>query len=175
MDTEITSPIDDLASCHSGILTRLDTLSELPALRAAATRVQGIASESLDFFGEVILQHHLAEERELFPTVIQAAEGSERETVKWIISRPIQEHSDIEQSWKRLAPGLKGLTKDQFDRFDDATLAVLVERYRDHANFEETEFLSLANRLLQQSEGGLDDQAMSIHKRHSSAYGRAID
>jgi hypothetical protein len=104
MDTNVTSPIDDLASCHSGILTRLATLSELPALREAAIRVHGIASESLGFFGEVIFQHHLDEERELFPAVLQAAEASEREMVKSIISRLVQARASSTDSMTPPSP-----------------------------------------------------------------------
>lgn len=175
MNTKSTSPVEDLASCHSGILSRLDTLSELPALREAAKRANEIALESLGFFGEVIFQHHLEEERELFPAVTQAADAAERDMVKVIIARLIKEHAEIEQLWKRLEPGLKGMMRGQFDRLDESDLSHLIERYRGHAHFEETEFLPLANRLLERAEGGLADLAMSIHKRHSSAYGRAID
>ena len=175
MDTKTTSPIDELTSCHSGILSRLARLAQLPALRDAATQAHDIALESLGFFGEVIFQHHLDEERELFPAVSQAAQGPERDEVKSMIARLIREHGEIEQLWKRLAPGLKGLTKGQYDQLDDADLAQLVERYRAHAHFEETAFLPLANRVLERAEGGLSDLALAIHKRHSSAYGRAID
>lgn len=62
-----------------------------------------------------------------------------------------------------------------FDRLDESGLSHLIERYRAHAHFEETEFVPLANRLLESAEGGLDDLAVSIHKRHAGAYGRSID
>ena len=67
------APISNFTNCHSGILKRLNALDELPALLAPAARAKQIAEESLVFFREAIFEHHLEEERELFPAVMASA------------------------------------------------------------------------------------------------------
>jgi len=42
-----------------------------------AARARQIAEQSLEFFREAIFEHHLEEERELFPAVIASAQPSE--------------------------------------------------------------------------------------------------
>ena len=67
------APLQDFSQCHAGIFKKLDMLGELPALLAPAARAREIAEKSLEFFREAIFEHHLDEERELFPAVIADA------------------------------------------------------------------------------------------------------
>ena len=76
-DVNATAPISNFTNCHSGILKRLNALDELPALLEPAARARQIAEQSLEFFREAIFEHHLEEERELFPAVIASAQPSE--------------------------------------------------------------------------------------------------
>ena len=75
VDTD--APLNNFSNCHSGILKRLNALDELPALLEPAARARQIAEQSLEFFREAIFEHHLEEERELFPAVIASAKPGE--------------------------------------------------------------------------------------------------
>ena len=87
------APIQDFSQCHIGIVKKLDLLAELPALLAPAARAREIAGTAVDFFREAIFEHHLDEERDLFPAVLSHAEkGHESDTVKAMIKRLTDEH-----------------------------------------------------------------------------------
>ena len=68
------TPLTDFTQCHIGIVRHLHALDELPALLEPAARARRIAEDSLGFFREAIFEHHLDEERELFPAVLASAE-----------------------------------------------------------------------------------------------------
>ena len=67
-------PLNQFTNCHGGILRRLNMLDELPGLLGPAARARLIAEQALSFFREAIFEHHLEEERELFPAVIASAQ-----------------------------------------------------------------------------------------------------
>ena len=71
------APLTNFSHCHEGILRRLSALDELPALLAPAARARQVAEQSVEFFREAIFEHHLEEERELFPAVLASAQPGE--------------------------------------------------------------------------------------------------
>lgn len=170
MNTPATTdaPIDDFSQCHAGIFRKLDMLGELPALLQPAARAREVAEKALDFFREAIFEHHLDEERELFPAVIESAEaGEEREQVKAMARRLTDEHRELERLWKSLESGLKKVAKGQFsDVIDVATIETLVSRYRAHAEFEEQTFLPLSQQILGRNANHMAALGMSLHMRH---------
>jgi len=163
-----TESIEDFSHCHVGILKRLDMLSELPALLEPAIRAREIAVNSLEFFREVIFEHHLDEERELFPAVLESADkGEEFDRVHAITTRLTNEHRELEATWKRLESPLKKLAKGQVSHLDDAELLRLIEQYRAHAGYEETDFLPLAQTILGRNANHLAALGLSLHMRHT--------
>ncbi|MCX7741811.1 MAG: hemerythrin domain-containing protein [Tepidimonas sp.] len=166
---EVASPIADFSQCHAGIVRRLDALAELPALLAPAARAQAIAQTSLEFFREAIFEHHLDEERELFPAVLASAEAAaEHARVQALARRLTDEHRELETLWKRLEPGLKKVAKGQaFDELDIDGLQTLVQRYRAHAQYEENEFLPLAQTILARNGDHMAALGLALHLRHS--------
>jgi hemerythrin-like domain-containing protein len=162
-------PIESFENCHAGIFRRLQALGTLPALLAPAAFAHEIAESSLEFFREVIFEHHLDEERELFPAVLNAADkGEERGRVEVLVARLTQEHRELEQLWKRLESGLKRAVKGQFDQVDGQDIERLVAAYTAHARFEEAEFLPLSRQILSRRSEQMGDLAMDIHRRHAS-------
>lgn len=165
------APIQGFSHCHQGILGKLDTLAELPALLGPALRAREIASQALGFFSEAIFEHHADEERELFPAVLDsAADGAERQQVQAQVQRLTGEHRELEALWQQLEPGLKKLAKGQFapgTSLDDAALQRLVARYRAHAQFEEESFLPLAKTILGRNANHMAALGLSLHMRHA--------
>jgi len=101
------TPLHDFANCHVGILSKLDTLSALPALVDAAAQARRTAQEVLDFFRPAVFEHHAQEEEELFPAVADSARfGDERQRVWALAHRLTTERRELEVQWKRLEPGL---------------------------------------------------------------------
>ncbi len=165
VDTD--APLNNFANCHAGIVKHLTALDELPALLEPAARARQIAEEALEFFREAIFEHHLEEERELFPAVIASAQpGAELERVKAMAKRLTDEHRAIEALWKQLEKGLKPVAKGQSTRLDVSELHRLVTEYKAHATFEETEFLPLSEEILGRNSNHMAALGMSLHMRH---------
>ncbi len=162
------TPISNFTNCHSGIVKRLKALDELPALLAPAARARQIAEQSLEFFREAIFEHHLEEERELFPAVLASAQpGDELERVKAMTKRLTEEHRMVEALWKRLEKGLKQVAKGQSTELDVDEVQRLVTEYQGHAHFEEVEFLPLAEQILGRNSNHMAALGLSLHMRHA--------
>jgi hemerythrin-like domain-containing protein len=161
------TPVANFSNCHVGILKRLQALDELPALLEPAARARAIAEQSLEFFREAIFEHHLEEERELFPAVIASAQpGEELTRVKAMAQRLTTEHRAIEQLWKQLEKDLKQVAKGHDTHLDVSELHRLVSEYQGHASFEEAEFLPLAEEILGRNSNHMAALGMSLHMRH---------
>jgi hemerythrin-like domain-containing protein len=162
------SPIQDFSQCHTGIIKKLHLLGELPALLAPAERAHQIAERSISFFREAIFEHHLDEERELFPVVLAHAEnGTEHEHVKAMVKRLTDEHRELEKLWKSIESGLKKVVKGRFDEVNGDEVQRLVAQYLAHAEFEEKEFLPLSQTILGRNANHLAALGLSMHMRHT--------
>lgn len=162
------APINNFNNCHVGILKRLQALDELPALLEPAARARKIAEDSLEFFREAIFEHHLEEERELFPAVIASAQpGEELAQVKAMAKRLTDEHRAIEARWKQLEKGLKPVAKGHSTTLDVDELHRLVADYKAHASYEETEFLPLSEKILSRNSNHMAALGLSLHLRHA--------
>lgn len=162
------APINNFTNCHQGIIKRLNALDELPALLAPAARARQIAEESLEFFREAIFEHHLEEERELFPAVLASAQpGEEAERVTAMTKRLTEEHRMVEALWKRLEKGLKPVAKGQSTDLDVSELQRLVTEYTAHAAYEEAEFLPLSEIILGRNSNHMAALGLSLHMRHA--------
>jgi hemerythrin-like domain-containing protein len=161
------APIEDFSQCHAGIFKKLDLLGELPALLEPAARAREVAASSLEFFREAIFEHHLDEERELFPAVLSHAQkGDEYDRVKDLVNRLTHEHRDLERVWKSLESGLKAVAKGNPSEIRVADIELLVSNYRRHAQLEETEFLPLSQTILRRNSNVMAALGMSLHMRH---------
>ncbi len=161
------APLTNFTNCHSGILKRLNALDELPALLAPAAKARQIAEQSLEFFREAIFEHHLEEERELFPAVLASATpGEELDRVKAMTKRLTQEHRMVEALWKGLESGLKRVAKGQSTDLDVSEVQRLVSEYTAHAAYEEAEFLPLSEKILSRNSNHMAALGLSLHMRH---------
>lgn len=165
VDTD--APLTNFAQCHEGILRRLTALDELPALLAPAARARQIAEQSVEFFREAIFEHHLEEERELFPAVLASAHaGDEAERVQTMVRRLTNEHRMLEGLWKRLESDLKKVAKGQSTDLDVSELQRLVTDYSAHARYEEAEFLPQSETILARNSNHMAALGLSLHMRH---------
>lgn len=160
-------PLQGFEQCHAGIVRRLHALDELPALLAPAARARAIAEQSLGFFPPALYEHHLDEERELFPAVLAAAEpGPERARVQTLVDTLTAQHRTLEALWKSLERELRRVARGQDSDLDAIELHRLVSEYVAHARCEESAFLPLAERILGRHEHHLAALGLSLHLRH---------
>jgi len=165
--TATDDPVTGFAHCHTGLVRRLRTLGELPDLLAPAARARALAESSVAFFREAIFEHHLDEERELFPAVLASATpGEERQRVQALVDRLTQQHRLLEAQWKTLEKDLRRIAKGQDSDLDGADLLRLVGEYQSHATFEESDFLPLAQTILGRNANHMEALGLSLHLRH---------
>ncbi len=162
------APLSNFTQCHAGIVRRLHALDELPALLAPAARARAIAEQSLSFFREAIFEHHLDEERELFPAVLAAAQaGVERERVRGMVDRLTAQHRALEALWKSLERELKRVARGMDSELDTGDVHRLVSEYVAHARFEESDFLPAAEAILGRDGNHMAALGLSLHLRHA--------
>jgi hemerythrin-like domain-containing protein len=168
IDPAAHSPIEDFSQCHAGIIRQLNALEELPALLEPAARARRIAADTLVLFRDAVLEHHVEEERELFPAVLaSAAKGEEYDKVLAITKALTTEHREVEAAWSKLEPHLKALSKGQDSDVKGAAISALVDDYRAHARYEEQVFLPMAQAILSRNGNHLAALGMSLHIRHT--------
>lgn len=161
------APIASFSKCHVGILSGLESFGELPALVRAAERSRRIAISILALFEDSILEHHADEESELFVAVTRSAmAGPESDLVSAMVQRLTGEHRMIEALWKRVKPGVKLAAGGKNVELDSACIAELVSAYTAHAQFEEQEFLPLAQKILGRDGNHLAALGIALHLRH---------
>lgn len=161
------APLTSFASCHEGILAHLNTLGELPALLEPVARAHKIAEDTLQFFDEVVFDHHSDEEKNLFPAVLaRAAPGRESKEMQHLVEQLTAEHRSIEAQWARLQPGIARLAKGQAAHVDGAEVEDLVRRYTAHARFEEKEFLPRSEAILGRDSAEMAELGLALHMRH---------
>lgn len=161
------TPLDNFSHCHDGILHELKAMGALPELARAAQQARRQADAVLQFYRQVVKNHHDEEERVLFDAVLRsAAAGEEHARVKEITARLTREHREVEARFARLEPELKKLARGQDGQLDAAELELLVRQYRAHAEFEEAEFLPLSHAILSRDSNHMAALGLSLHVRH---------
>lgn len=171
MTIDLDAPLTNFSHCHAGIVSHLESFGELPALLAPAARARAIAQDTVSFFRAAVFEHHAEEERELFPAVLSSAQpGAERDKVANMIEWLTQEHRDVESLWKQLEPALKKLAKGQDADLDGTAIEHLVTKYKAHAQFEEAEFLPLAETILGRNSNHMAALGLSLHLRHQPRF-----
>ena len=101
----------------------------------AATR--GSARRVLDFFNGEARQHHLDEEKHIFPALLASQDAELVQTTEHLI----QDHGWLEENWIQIAPSLEAATGGNL-WFDTAELRHALEvfeaLYLDHILLEES-------------------------------------
>ena len=163
------APLDNFSHCHDGILRYLTAMSVLPDLAQTAERARQQANAVLQFFRQVVLNHHEEEERILFDAVLKSAsEGAEHDRVRTLADQLTREHRQVEAQFASLEPELKKMAKGHACQLDAAAVDALVRQYRAHAEFEEAEFLPLSHAILSRNSNHMAALGLSLHIRSVS-------
>lgn len=164
---DIDAPLTNFVQCHEGIVTKLQAFAGLPALMDAVAQARKIATDTVALFDNVVLEHHLEEERDLFPAVLRsAAPGPERERVQIAVDRLTAEHRMVEAAWRRLEPALRAVAKGKPAELEMTAVQALTSTYVAHAQYEEREFLPLCETILGRDGNHMAALGLSLHMRH---------
>jgi hemerythrin-like domain-containing protein len=165
----VDQPIQGFSDCHVGIVKALDELTTLSRPQPPSPQRSEVARRVLAYFRDVVGAHHAEEERELIPAVQGDAQvGDERVNVDAIVTRLVTDHRRLEGLYAQLTSTLSDIERGQDVILDVTVSAVLVSEYRAHADFEESVFLPLAQRILGRNSDHMAALGLAIHVRHAS-------
>ena len=109
---------------------------------------RGVARRVLDFFNGEARQHHLDEEKHIFPALLASQDAELVQTTEHLI----QDHGWLEENWIQIAPSLEAATGGNL-WFDTAELRHALEvfeaLYLDHILLEESIAYPEAKKLLE--------------------------
>ncbi len=162
------TPLNEFSGCHEGIMRnfrRLGELAERWQQGASPAELKDTARSLVEFFDDVVREHHQEEEQELFTAVLDSLEGeAEADRAREQITRLSREHRELEALWSEIEPALKRLARGKPAQLDTDKARELAERYLAHARFEEEEFLPLSARILDKN--AQSALGLSLHMRH---------
>lgn len=162
------APLGDFSRCHLGIVSQLESFSDLPELLGPAAQARVVAQGTLDLFKDSVLAHHADEEKELFTAVLRSAQpGEEADLVQSMTQRLVKEHRSIEALWKQLEPEVREAARGKPATVDPAAVQQLVVDYLAHARFEEEHFLPMAAHILSRNMNHMAALDMALHLRHA--------
>lgn len=139
---------------HKALALELDALLRLCAQPGAAPAAADTVVRHCLAFEQAMNHHHAEEERELFPSVLEAAgNGPQAPRARDEIDRLTGQHRTLEALWHSLRPAIEaaGAHTQPAAR---QRLQAFVTSYLGHAQHEEGTFLPFAKTLLRQPAGG---------------------
>ena len=133
-------PFDVLDSCHRQVVTALqqmDQLIEHLADKGVDGHAQEVARSIFMFFMNTAREHHLDEERHVFPALLRSGRADLIDATL----RLQQDHGWIEEDWLELAPQFESIAAGyHWFNLEQLRLAVPVFQalYQDHIALEES-------------------------------------
>lgn len=161
-------PFQVLDACHQEVLTKLQAMQDLIRQVEASGMDQparDLAREIHLFFSTTALNHHLDEERHIFPSLLQSGDAELVQATQ----RLQQDHGWLEEDWLELAPQLDSLARG-YNWFDLDELrhgiGVFTALYLDHVKLEETLIYPEARRRLTSAD--LQSMSREMAERRST-------
>ena len=144
-------PLEILDSCHQRIRRYCALLGRLVthlATQGPDEDALVTAKSILRYFNEAGRNHHLDEEQDLFPALIDAVPEQERAELEVLLARLRSEHCSLDTLWGRMCSRLEALVRGNAVLLTEAAAHNLAEAYEQHIRLEESALLPLARRLL---------------------------
>lgn len=155
------SAFEALDSCHRDVLKTLDDLASLIdhlGDNGPDETAQALAVGIIKFFNENSRQHHLDEERTVFPALLAS---DDTELVQHV-QRLQQDHGWLEEDWLTLSPQLdavaQGYSWYDIDALRQGT-EVFIALYKDHIDLEESLIYPEARRQMAERAGAGSERA----------------
>lgn len=163
-----TAPFDALDACHREVVAALSKLGELARRiqdHGVDESVRKAAHDVHLFFSTAAVDHHLDEERHVFPALLASTDAELVQLTK----RLQLDHGWLEEDWLELAPQLEAVARG-YNWFDIDELRhgieVFTALYHDHVRLEES--LIYPEARLRLSGPDLDTMSREMAQRRSA-------
>lgn len=148
-----------------GLRELMDTMDDqglTPATRALAT-------QALDYFNGAARQHHLDEEKHVFPALL----GSQNPQVIQVTEQLVQDHGWLEENWLEIEPSISAVASGNL-WFEPAALrqalTVFEALYLDHMQLEESVAYPEAQRRLLPSDAAGAGREMAKRRNQATKH-----
>lgn len=166
-------PMDWLDDCHQRIgvaLGELRALVQRVESEGVDEQARQMARSVHDFFSSTARNHHLDEERHVFPRLLQSTDA---ELVQATL-RLSQDHGWLEQDWLELSPVLQSIADGNqgvdVDYLREA-VSVFNELYHDHLTLEESLIYPAARRRMDEADMATMGREMAERRAQARAAG----
>lgn len=160
-------PIEMLRACHDRMVDQCNTLKRLvPHLEANGCdeSARQAAAAVLRYFTLAGPHHHMDEEHDLFPLLLEHAVGEDAQRAALLVASMLADHREMERLWALLGPLLQSVETGATDRLDPVLVTAFCALYGNHIAIEENDVLALAEHVLPQASLAHVGRAMSVRR-----------
>lgn len=164
------SPLEMLEACHERFLSQLETLDRLARWlpdHGSDEHARKAAATVIHFFDVAAVHHHLDEERELFPVLLERVGSDRRITLVSLIEWIKEDHQRMFAAWEAMRARLVLITAGEPAELTLAQVHNFTERYVMHIEREEGEMFPFARELLAESDIARVGATMSARRNPS--------
>ncbi|AUN95016.1 hemerythrin domain-containing protein [Pseudazoarcus pumilus] len=167
-------PLEMLFACHDRVRARIDTLERLARWlpeHGADEQARQAATAVLRYFDQAAVNHHLDEERDLFPAMRARVEAAEAARLAALEARILDEHRLLAARWAAMREPLLAIAAGESAELGTDAVAAFRAAYSEHIALEEAEVLPWAERILGQGELAAMSATMTARRREPTGSG----
>lgn len=170
------APIDMLEACHERVQAQLRTLTRLVQWlpeHGADTQARQAAANVMRYFDQAAVNHHLDEEEDLLPRLLQRVDDARREALVSLVEWILADHQRLFGLWAALRVYLVAIAAGHASELPPALVSAFQDGYARHIAKEEGELLVHARALL--SEADMAEIGATMTRRRTRPSGVAPD
>ena len=159
-----------LDTCHQQVLETLDVLARMVEQlerTGVDAEVSALARQAHDFFAGAAHQHHVDEERLVFPPLLESGDA----VLAGHVRRLKQDHFWLEQDWRELDAQIDAIARGLSPTDPDALrlgVEIISALYLDHIDLEESLIYPQAKRRLS-DRANAGAARLQAEERHGNA------
>lgn len=142
-------PLEMLVACHGRMTAQLDTLRRLAAWipeHGADGEARQAARAILRYFRTAAVHHHLDEEADVFPRLLERVGSGDRQQAAGLVSSLLADHQELYAAWDVLRAYLEAIEAGTSAELPDDDVRYFSQQYRNHIECEEAMLFPLLRR-----------------------------
>jgi hemerythrin-like domain-containing protein len=144
-------PLEMLHACHERVRAQLGTLTRLAQWlpqHGADEQARRAARSVMRYFDLAAVNHHMDEEQDLLPAMLEVAGAAERSRLQGLVDRVLAEHVELAAKWAGVRARLEGISEGAVAALEEDVVQQFATAYETHILLEEEEILPWAARML---------------------------
>ncbi len=166
------TPLDMLEACHGRLQGQLETLARLAAWlpgHGADAQARQAATAVMRYFDLAAVNHHMDEEDDLFPVLLERVDAARRGQLQALIDWILADHQRMFAAWAEMRGRLEAIARGEAAELTAEQVAGFAERYHAHIAREEGELLPYARELLTEQDVAVLGESMTARRRQPPA------